>query len=208
MNWIKGGMKGPATRENTVSPMYRKGDLVDMYVYITEEHMLQHPPLSALVWEEKDLPLATLQPRNQTVLYRPSIAVQNNGSLFVHTLFTRAGVPPEALGSLNTLAGRQLPEAGTQEEEDIEEVAPGSMFILSHPLNRYLPKRKEKDGVSLLTSDNTTMLTQKKDANTTAGAQPFVSYIVPNVTISLVGSWGEKACLPIYFVFAFWGKLC
>jgi hypothetical protein len=76
MQWMKGGgqQAGPAgqTAPGTSNPLYRRGDLVDMYVYLSEEPFLSQRSADALVWKESEIALGVSPERSRNVTYQPS----------------------------------------------------------------------------------------------------------------------------------------
>jgi hypothetical protein len=74
MQWMKGGQQaGPAgTAPSTSNPLYRRGDLVDMYVYLSEEPFLSQRSEDALVWKEAEIALGLSPERSRNVTYHPS----------------------------------------------------------------------------------------------------------------------------------------
>ena len=56
------------------NPLYRKGDLVDMYVYLSEEPYLYNREKGELIWKELELGLATSPERQVNYTYHPSQA--------------------------------------------------------------------------------------------------------------------------------------
>jgi len=144
------------------NPLYRKGDLVDMYVYLSEEPYLYNREKGELIWKELELGLATSPERQVNYTYHPSQAVQNNGSLYVHAYFIRSGY---------------------EIDTPYEELPADSIFHKSHSLIMYMPKPKNKTGVNLL---------QEGGSITTPEASPeskkreIVSFLKPNITIGMV----------------------
>lgn len=80
MSWMKGNQQGSAPAGGAVSPgasapLYRKGDAVDMYVYLSEQITL--PPDrdgASLIWAQHGLSLATGAQQTETYTYKPSKA--------------------------------------------------------------------------------------------------------------------------------------
>ncbi len=72
MQWFRGAQTpagAPATMSN---PLYRKGDLVDMHVYLSEDPFLASRREAELIWREKDIALASSPERLLNYTYTPS----------------------------------------------------------------------------------------------------------------------------------------
>ena len=74
MSYFKGGQQPAQTPAGAAAPLYRKGELVDMYVYISESPVLhlQDRGSAELIWTQTDLALATSPERTVTYTYIPS----------------------------------------------------------------------------------------------------------------------------------------
>jgi len=159
----------PAAPAVALTPMLSRGTPVDMYMYISENENWkdavtssdENPP----IWVEKGIPLASGQPRYSTYTYRPSKAVQNNGSAYVHTIFTPFGASPNP------------------EDEDYDAAL---SWVKSCTLNRYLPKRRAEQGVNLLSGKNSTEDKPMDDDTVKFNETVIVSYLKPNVTVTFV----------------------
>jgi hypothetical protein len=72
MNMFKGNQqpagKSPADMS---APLYRKGDLLDMYVYVSEAPFFE-PSRAELIWTQTEVGLATTAERKFTWEYTPS----------------------------------------------------------------------------------------------------------------------------------------
>lgn len=72
MNMFKGNQqqagKSPADMS---APLYRKGDLLDMYVYVSEAPYLESSQ-AELIWSQTEVGLATTADRKFTWNYTPS----------------------------------------------------------------------------------------------------------------------------------------
>ena len=56
MNWMKGGSQGGAKAPAEMAkPIWRKGDLLDVHVYLSEQPFLQNRSTADLVWHEADV---------------------------------------------------------------------------------------------------------------------------------------------------------
>eukprot|EP00242_Pyramimonas_sp_CCMP2087_P008647 CAMPEP_0198220594 /NCGR_PEP_ID=MMETSP1445-20131203/79792_1 /TAXON_ID=36898 /ORGANISM="Pyramimonas sp., Strain CCMP2087" /LENGTH=282 /DNA_ID=CAMNT_0043898429 /DNA_START=55 /DNA_END=900 /DNA_ORIENTATION=- len=78
-------------------PIFQKGDLVDLWVYLSEEPDFEdYNDESALVWSEEALELGEYSEPEHTkdIVYTPSTAMQNNGTLYAHVFFARTGHSP------------------------------------------------------------------------------------------------------------------
>lgn len=81
MSWMKGNQQSAAPSAGSKvptgvsAPLYRKGDAVDMYVYLSEQITL--PPDrdgASLIWAQHGLSLATGAQQTHTYTYVPSEA--------------------------------------------------------------------------------------------------------------------------------------
>lgn len=72
MQWMKGPQQGAQGTVKMSNPLYRKGDLLDMYVYLSEEPYLQDRSTAMLLWEQRDVGLATTEERVFETTYTPS----------------------------------------------------------------------------------------------------------------------------------------
>lgn len=161
MSYFKGNQQqATSTPAGAAAPLYRKGDMLDMYVYVSEHSVLQRDT-AELVWTQTEVGLATTPELTVTHTYTPSEAVKNNGSLFAHVVFARSGVNIDA---------------------PADEIPADSIFHKSHSLITYMPRRQNKTGTNLL-SEGGNFTTQKR-------AEPelreWISFYKPNLTISLV----------------------
>eukprot|EP00775_Hariotina_reticulata_P011130 gene11130-11284_t len=160
MNMFKGNQqqagKSPADMS---APLYRKGDLLDMYVYVSEAPYLESSQ-AELIWSQTEVGLATTADRKFTWNYTPSEDVKNNGTLFAHVLFARSGVDPFV---------------------PAYEVPPDSVFSKSHSLISFLPRLQNKTGVNLL-SEGGNITTQKPEEV----EREWIGYYKPNLTIAMV----------------------
>lgn len=103
-------------------------------------------------------------------MYSPSAAVQHNGSVWVHAVFTPPGAAADPASDFFDAEGT---------------------FAVSHALNQYLPLRRAAEGTNLLTGKNTTDDTAPPPGLHVGGdALPIVSYLKPNVTLSMVNEFG------------------
>ena len=180
-----GGKQAPAGQDGkalSISPLLSRGDPIDVHCYISEKEDWKDAVTSGEpIWLERDVPLATGEPRLGTYLYRPSLAVQNNGSVYFHAVFT----PPGA--------------SANPTDPDFDSALSWSK---SRPLNSYLPKRRAGEGVNLLSGKNTTGDQPLGDDTVLHNETVIVSYLKPNMTIALVDDFGTypMAKIPPHFL--------
>jgi hypothetical protein len=161
-----GGVKVPP-----LSPRLARSTPVDVHVFISETDSWRAAAANGAppVWLQRDVPLGSTQPQHFRYTYRPSPAVQNNGSVFVHAVFTPPGAPAD-------------PEA--------ENFAAAVTWGKSHPLNVWMPKRRAKDGVNLLSGKNSTDGEAMPDDTVAANETiTLSSYLRPNVTIVFIDDY-------------------
>lgn len=74
MSYFKGGQQAATTPAGAAAPLYRKGDLVDMYVYISESPFIniQDRSNAELIWLKTEIPLAAGPEQTATFVYRPT----------------------------------------------------------------------------------------------------------------------------------------
>ncbi|KAG1679660.1 hypothetical protein FOA52_006177 [Chlamydomonas sp. UWO 241] len=147
-------------------PMFRKGDVLDLYCFLTEEqHVTDYAAhMHELIWSEAGLPLGMeMEQRNTTYLYTPSEAVQShNGSVYLHVVFAKAGMPIDS------------------SDPDYKEF---DVFGSVHNLIGWYPRPKNATGVSLLSGD---ALPEAPTAEEKAARLEVVPFFKPNVTVQLV----------------------
>lgn len=119
----------PALPAETL-PRLARSTPVDVHVYISEANdwqasAKQGPPL----WSATEFELGTGSTQATALVYAPSHAVQNNGSVFFHAVFTPSGASPDPADGFHDAA---------------------LTFAKSQPLNVYLKKprvgRAERPG--------------------------------------------------------------
>ncbi|KAK9812617.1 hypothetical protein WJX72_000698 [[Myrmecia] bisecta] len=164
-----GGTGKPAPREEQFWPRMAKGEPVDMWVYMSEKpyHRPHVDSEKFLIWQESGLPLAIVEERHKQIIYHPSKAVQNNGTLFVHVFFAKEGA--------------SLDPSSPAYDAD-------AIFSKSESAVAFLPKPKVKEGVNLLSGKDSLgveVTNMTKPVNSTAPRE-IVSFLKPNITISLV----------------------
>jgi len=161
MSWFKGNKQTAVNTKDPMSmsfPKYSKGSLVDMYCFISEKNYLSDFDMSELIWSETGIELAMSDQRNYTFIYEPSKAVQNNGSVYLHAVFVKSGLP------IN------------RNEPDYQESA---IFGGSHNLIAYYPKPKNDTGVNLLSGN-------AADQPKEEGPREIIGFFKPNVSVQIV----------------------
>ena len=119
-------------------------------------------------------------------------AVQNNGSVYVHSIFTPAGASPnpkgEGAADRRLLLQLVLPCTAAAADATHSRTPPfarlpppppppadefydrSATFVRSRPLNAYLKKRAAKDGVNLLSGKNSTGAARRRGVGVGVGA--------------------------------------
>jgi hypothetical protein len=76
MSYFKGSQNQPAagTPAGAAAPLYAKGELVDMYVYLSESPIFNVADRSSaeLIWTQTEIPLASGPERTSSFVYRPT----------------------------------------------------------------------------------------------------------------------------------------
>ena len=73
MNWMKGGQGGAGKAPAEMAkPIWQKGDLLDVHVYLSEQAFLQNRSAADLVWHEADVALGVSPDRSKSIVYAPS----------------------------------------------------------------------------------------------------------------------------------------
>lgn len=74
MQYFKGNQQPAATPSGASAPLYRKGELVDMYVFLSESPIFSaHDRSNAqLIWNQTELELAAGAERLGSFVYRPT----------------------------------------------------------------------------------------------------------------------------------------
>lgn len=75
MSYFKGSQNQPAgTPAGAAAPLYAKGELVDMYVYLSESPIFQVADRSSaeLIWTQTEISLAAGPERTGSFVYRPT----------------------------------------------------------------------------------------------------------------------------------------
>ncbi|XP_074321008.1 uncharacterized protein LOC141657620 [Silene latifolia] len=160
-----------------MSNLFQKSEPLDMWVYLSEhDKFSDFGNEKALVWQETNIPYAVWKPestRTLSLMYQPSEALKNNGSLYAHVYFARSGFSPDP---------------------NDPEYQPLSAFGRSHPVVKFSPKSKANKKRSLLgdaepTSDEKTLpkvTEDSQDEPKEEGPAEWISYWKPNVTINLL----------------------
>jgi len=73
--------------------LWSSGEKFDFVVYLSESAQMQSIKDSVPIWTQQDLYYDWRESNNREIFidYHPSKNVQNNGSVFIHTFFTRSG---------------------------------------------------------------------------------------------------------------------
>ncbi|KFM27526.1 Cleft lip and palate transmembrane protein 1 [Auxenochlorella protothecoides] len=155
----------PALPAETL-PRLARSTPVDVHVYISEANdwqasAKQGPPL----WSATEFELGTGSTQATALVYAPSHAVQNNGSVFFHAVFTPSGASPDPADGFHDAA---------------------LTFAKSQPLNVYLKKPRAGTGINLLTGKNSTGNEAAPEDVHTGNDTVIVSFLRPNVTIAVV----------------------
>lgn len=166
--------KKPVDPALQMSNLFSKGENVDMWLYLSEnERFYDFSNEAALVWQETNVPFAVWGPssvRKHRIVYHPSEAVKNNGSVYAHVFFARSGYAPDP----------------SDPEYD-----PSATFRKSHPIVTYLPKPKVDKRKSLLSGgavgdqDGSEIEENTAELNNDSSSD-WVSFWKPNITINLV----------------------
>lgn len=178
-----GGSNKPAGSTLGFAPALNRSDAVSLRVYISESktldtYSLQQQP----VWELLDFVLPLRVERTSVVTYKPSKAVQNNGSVWVHAMF-------EAEVATLPLSRRVVNSEADNNEEEAEEGGTRTLrFGSSWPLNQYMRRPKVTDGVNLLSGKNEAGEAATQEAQSAAAAAPreFISFLKPNISINVI----------------------
>lgn len=77
MSYFKGGQQQPAgaaVPAGAAAPLYQKGDLIDMYVYLSESPIfnVRDRANAELIWTQLEIPLAAGPERTGSFVYRPT----------------------------------------------------------------------------------------------------------------------------------------
>jgi hypothetical protein len=72
MNWMKGGQQGGKDAGPLTKPVFGRGDLFDMYAFVSESPYPQQLSWDQPIWVEKAVQFATDAPRASNYTYIPS----------------------------------------------------------------------------------------------------------------------------------------
>ncbi|KAL4425896.1 hypothetical protein ABPG75_009912 [Micractinium tetrahymenae] len=175
MKMFTGGNKGgqPAGKDaKFVVPQFGRSHPLDMHLFLSESRSWRGAASAGpALWVASDVPLAESGvKRDFSYVYRPSKAVQNNGSVFVHAVFTPTGASPNP------------------QDEFFDRTA---TFARTHQLNVYRKKRPAKEGVNLLSGKNSTDNEPLPDDVSHGNETVIISYLKPNVTINMVDDFSR-----------------
>jgi len=153
----KGGVVAP------FKSLIPRGTPMDVHFYISENGDWRNAASKQTpVWTAEGIPLGMGDSLIHPYVYYPSPRVQNNGSVYVHAVFTPSGASPD-------------PGA-----DDYDSAL---SFSRSRPLNAYLPKPRAQDGVNLLTGRNSTDGGAIPEDTVASNETVIVSFLKPNVTM-------------------------
>jgi hypothetical protein len=163
----KNAPTGPGGKAQVLSPLLPRGHPLDMHLFISEQPDWRAAASDGEpVWTASNVPLGEPGPaRGSSYVYRPSPAVQNNGSVWVHAVFTPAGASP------------------SPKDEFFDRTA---TFGRTSQLNVYLRKRAAKGGVNLLSGKNSTDGEALPDDMALKNETVIISYLKPNVTVQMI----------------------
>lgn len=168
--------KKPSDPSLQMSNLFSKGEELDMWLYLSSsERFYNFGDEAALVWHETNVPYAVWganSVRKHKIVYHPSEAIKNNGSLYAHVFFARSGYTPDP------------------SDADYE---PSATFGATHSIITYLPKPKVDKRKILLGSgvdgEQDTSKPNIKEGSAGIkddGIVEWVSFWKPNITINLV----------------------
>ncbi|KAL3148018.1 hypothetical protein ABBQ38_014310 [Trebouxia sp. C0009 RCD-2024] len=166
-----GGAGGPpksAVRSDYYWPKFNRSESVDFYLYGSDSAgFLDVADTSKLIWSETDVPLATTPDLSTQYMYHPSKRVQNNGSFYLYAYVVRSGKPLDRKAA---------------------NFDPDSVAVKQHELITFLPKAKSKQGINLLSGQDSSgnQSTHAEQAELAAVPREYISYLKPNLTIAMV----------------------
>mmetsp|Transcript_8115 Transcript_8115/g.24117 ORF Transcript_8115/g.24117 Transcript_8115/m.24117 type:complete len:668 (-) Transcript_8115:416-2419(-) len=175
-----GGAKAPPPGL-AFQPLINRTDPVSLRVFISEADTLEADVLGAgPVWEAPRFMLPLPAEHSRVVTYRPSRAVQNNGSVFVHAVFE--ATVQELQPALEWAEGEEPDDVSAGGGERIVQ------FTRTWPLNAYMPRPKVTDGVNLLSgkNDDGKEATQEEQKAAAAAPREIINFLKPNITINLI----------------------
>lgn len=168
----KNAATGPDGKAQMLSPLLPRGHPLDMHLFISEKRDWRTAAAAEQpVWTASNVPLGEAgTARGGSYIYRPSPAVQNNGSVWVHAVFTPSGASPNP------------------KDEFFDRTA---SFARTSQLNAYLKKRAAKAGVNLLSGKNSTDGEALPDDVALKNETVIISYLKPNVTVQMIDDFSR-----------------
>ncbi|KAL4445724.1 hypothetical protein ABPG77_008923 [Micractinium sp. CCAP 211/92] len=163
----KGGGPQPAKDAKFATPQFGRSHPLDVHLFLSESRSWRAAAgAGPALWVASDVPLAEPNVKRQLAyVYHPSKAVQNNGSVYVHAVFTPTGGSPNP------------------QDEFFDRSA---TFARTHQLNVYRKKRAAREGINLLSGKNSTDNAPLPDDVALGNETVIISYLKPNVTINMV----------------------
>lgn len=173
MKQFTGGGKKPAVGPGSpavagLTPLLPKGTPMDVHFFISEDASWNAAAKADPVWLAQSVAMGASEPLMFPYLYRPSKGVQNNGTVYVHTVFTPPGASPDP---------------------DADDFDSALSFGKTRQLIAYLPKPKAEDGVNLLTGKNSTDDKALPEGTAASNETVIASYLKPNVTITMIDDY-------------------
>ncbi|KAG2428128.1 hypothetical protein HXX76_011808 [Chlamydomonas incerta] len=171
-----GAPGGGADLSAYLYPVFPKGQLVDMYMFLSEQRSYpsHQCAMEDLIWSETGVELGSpAENRKLTYTYELSEAVKNNGSVWLHMVLARAGDPVAP---------------------DDPAYDPAAVAYYTYQLNAYRPKPRNSTGVNLLSENPLDV--PKVDPKE---PREIMNFIRPNITLQLVDhfqSYSRKAVPP------------
>ncbi|DBB17996.1 hypothetical protein WJX82_010310 [Trebouxia sp. C0006] len=162
-----------AVRTDYYWPKFNKSESVDFFLFGSDNSRFTDvSDASKLIWTETNIPLAASSDLSTEYLYRPSKGVQNNGTFYLYAYLVRSGKPVD----------RKDPAFD-----------PDSVAVKQFQLNTWMPKQKSKQGINLLSGQDSTGIksTHEEQAEQAAGPREYVSYLKPNLTIAMVDDFSK-----------------
>ncbi|PNW78427.1 hypothetical protein CHLRE_09g397900v5 [Chlamydomonas reinhardtii] len=170
------GAGGAADLSGYLYPVFPKGQLVDMYMFLSEQRSYpsHQYAMEDLIWSETGVELGgAAENRKLTYTYELSEAVKNNGSVWLHMVLARAGDPVAP---------------------DDPAYDPSAVAYYTYQLNAYRPKPRNNTGVNLLSENPVDV--PKVDPKE---PREIMNFIRPNITLQLVDhfqAYNRKAVPP------------
>ncbi|KAK3263237.1 hypothetical protein CYMTET_27944 [Cymbomonas tetramitiformis] len=172
-NFIKGSPQKPGEQKGQplppIKPLMRKGDFLDMWLYINEERLpsdifnatsLYHFEENIMLGEETD---SSFMKHIEVELTQ---SLLNNGSLYAHVFFARSGKSPD--------------KADPAYEE-------GASWGKTHNLIEYKAPMKVKTERNLITSEEEDVEVETNQVlGKSTDEKQVISFFKPNITINIV----------------------